>query len=431
MNIFDRIIRKESSVAVVGLGYVGLPLALAFARHVRVIGFDIDAARVDMLGAGTDATGEIPPDGFEGCDIVFTSSPELLSDASFYIITVPTPVDGHNKPDLSPLLSATRTVGRAMCPGDYVVYESTVYPGCTEEVCVPELERQSGLVAGESFKFGYSPERVNPGDRKHTLRDTVKVVAGCDAVALCEIERVYGLVAESGVYRTSGVKVAEAAKVIENIQRDVNIALMNELSIIFSRIGINTYEVLEAAGTKWNFHKYQPGLVGGHCIGVDPYYLEYKANALRYHSQLISAGRFINDSMGGYIAKRVVKKIISDGRTLHDSRILVMGVTFKENVSDIRNTKVMDIVSELSDYGISVDIVDPLADAALFARYYGLRLSGSPGQGYDVVIVAVAHACYRELDEDYFTRILCPGGLLADVKGIYRDRIHNLRYWSL
>lgn len=430
--MYDRLRNKEIKLAVIGLGYVGLPLAMEFAGRISVIGFDIDEERLARLRAGIDPCGELPPEAFEGKDIVFTASIERLREASFYIVAVPTPIDKHNEPDLSPLLGATRTVGEVLCEGDYVVYESTVYPGCTEEDCVPLLEHVSGLRAGKDFKVGYSPERINPGDKTHTLTNTVKVVSGCDAEALDTIARVYALVARGGLHLAPSIQVAEAAKIIENTQRDVNIALMNELSIIFDRMGINTYDVLEAARTKWNFLSFSPGLVGGHCIGVDPYYLVHKAKELCYHPKMINSGRFVNDSMGRYIGKKVVKKIISQGKNIVGSRILIMGMTFKEDVSDIRNSKVADIVAEFHDFGAEVDVVDPLASPAEVEREYGIRMIDCPaGKKYDAVVVAVAHRSYLDLDESYFLSITNERPVLADIKGIYRGRISRMVYWSL
>lgn len=327
--MYNKIVNKEAKLALVGLGYVGLPIALEFAKKISVIGFDINEARLAKMREGIDPCGELDSSAFENVDIEFTSSIDKLKEASFFIVAVPTPIDKYNKPDLTPLLGASRSVAKALKPGDYVVYESTVYPGCTEEDCLPILEEVSGLKAGVDFKYGYSPERINPGEKVHTLPNTVKIVSGCDSEALDTVAKVYELVVKPGVHRAPNVKVAEAAKIIENTQRDVNIALMNELSIIFSRIGINTYDVLEAAGTKWNFLKFYPGLVGGHCIGVDPYYLVQKASELKYHCQIISAGRFINDSMGGYIAKKLVKRLISLGKGVLGARILVWELLLK------------------------------------------------------------------------------------------------------
>lgn len=429
--MYNDLVNKKAKLAVVGLGYVGLPIALSFAKKVTVVGFDINEGRLAQMCQGIDPCGELGKEAFEGRDIVFTSSLDVLREASFFIVAVPTPIDRFNQPDLQPLLSATRTVGKVLKRGDYVVFESTVYPGCTEEDCVPILEELSGLRVGTDFKIGYSPERINPGDKVHTLANTVKIVSGCDREALDVIAKVYELVVEAGVHRAPNMKVAEAAKIIENTQRDVNIALMNELSILFSRIGINTYDVLEAAGTKWNFLRFYPGLVGGHCIGVDPYYLVHKAKELKYHPQMINAGRFVNDSMGGYIAKKIVKKMIALGKNILGARVLVLGVTFKENVSDIRNSKVVDIINELKDFGVNVDVVDPHADKEEVYSIYRVRMLEQPGTGYDAVIVAVAHEEFRALDESYFVSLAGERAVLADVKGIYRGKIHELVYWSL
>jgi len=425
--MYNKLVNKEAKLALVGLGYVGLPIALEFARKISVIGFDINEERLAKMRQGIDPCKELDHTAFEGADIKFTSSIDELREASFFIVAVPTPIDRHNQPDLIPLLSATRSVARALKKGDYVVYESTVYPGCTEEDCLPVLEEISGLKAGLDFKIGYSPERINPGEKVHTLPNTIKIVSGCDGEALDVIAKIYELVVKPGVHRAPNIKVAEAAKIIENTQRDVNIALMNELSIIFSRIGINTYDVLEAAGTKWNFLKFYPGLVGGHCIGVDPYYLVYKASELKYHTQIISAGRFINDTMGGYIAK----KLIGMGKGVLGARVLVMGMTFKENVADIRNSKVVDIINELKDFGVDVDVVDAHADPEEVKQIYGLGLIEKPRNNYDAVIVAVSHDAYKDLDEKYFKSLTYDNAVLVDVKGMYRGKIQELKYWSL
>ncbi len=431
MTISENIKAKNAKIGVIGLGYVGLPLAMEFAHKASVIGFDINESHLEVMRAGTDPCRELDDEIFVNADILFTSSLDDLRKAVFYIVAVPTPIDEHNMPDLKPLLAATTTVAKCLKPGDYVVYESTVYPGCTEEDCLPILEKLSGLKAGRDFKFGYSPERINPGEKVHTLAKTKKIVSGCDAEALEQVAAVYEMVVQPGVHRAPSVKVAEAAKIIENTQRDVNIALMNELSIIFGRMGINTYDVLEAAGTKWNFLPFFPGLVGGHCIGVDPYYLVYKAAELKYHTQLISAGRFVNDSMGGYIGKKVVKQILSYGKPILNARILVMGMTFKENVSDIRNSKVLDIINEFKDYGVTVDVVDPYAEPDQVEKFYGITLSKEPQGQYDAIVVAVAHNPYKELDEDYFLKYSSKDGILVDVKGLYRHKIQKLHYWSL
>ncbi|MGB4292613.1 MAG: nucleotide sugar dehydrogenase [Bacteroidales bacterium] len=429
--MFDRLINKETKLSVNGLGYVGLPIALAFAKKLSVIGFDIKEDRIQMMKKGIDPSNELPPEEFEGTDIYFTSNPDDLREASFHIIAVPTPIDKHNLPDLKPVLSASETVGTILKKGDYVVYESTVYPGCTEEDCVPVLEKFSGLKYKEDFKVGFSPERINPGDKNHTLTKIVKITSGCDAESAEEIARVYELIIEAGVYRASSIKVAEAAKIIENTQRDINIAFMNELSIIFNRMGINTYEVIEAASTKWNFLKFYPGLVGGHCIGVDPYYLSYKAKELGYHPQIIDSGRFVNDSMGRYVGKQTIKKIIANEKNPRDARILVMGITFKENVTDIRNSRVVDVINEMKDFGATVEVVDPGASPEEVKNEYGIELATAPSGIYDAVVVAVSHKEYLDLDENFFTSLLNSDGVLIDVKGIYRGKIKNIRYWSL
>jgi len=429
--MYKKLVNKNAKLALIGLGYVGLPLALEFAKKISVIGFDINEARLAKMRQGVDPCEELDNDAFQNVDIEFTSSIDKLREASFFVIAVPTPIDKHNQPDLTPLFGATRYVAKALKRGDYVVYESTVYPGCTEDDCLPILEDVSGLKAGADFKYGYSPERINPGEKVHTLPNTIKIVSGCDPEALDNIAKVYEIVVKPGVHRAPNIKVAEAAKIIENTQRDVNIALMNELSIIFSRIGINTYDVLEAAGTKWNFLKFYPGLVGGHCIGVDPYYLVHKANELKYHTQIISAGRFINDTMGGYIAKKLVKNLISLGKGILGARILVMGITFKENVADIRNSKVVDIINELKDFGCNVDVMDPYADSISVLHEYGFHLIEKPKDNYDAVICAVSHDVYLNLNEDFFKSLTSDNAILIDVKGTYRNKIYKLKYWSL
>jgi len=427
----DELKSKKKILAVVGLGYVGLPIALEFAKKLSVIGFDINKKRIEMMQKHIDPSSELSKENFENTDITFTTDINVLGKANFFIIAVPTPIDEYNQPDLFPLLSASKTVGKVLKKGDYVVYESTVYPGCTEEDCVPILEKESGLKFIEDFKVGYSPERINPGDKVHTLTNTVKIVSGCDSESLEEISKVYEIIITPGIHRAPNMKVAEAGKIIENTQRDVNIALMNELSIIFSRIGINTYDVIEAAGTKWNFLKFYPGLVGGHCIGVDPYYLVHKAKQKGYHAQLIDAGRFINDSMGGYIAKQTVKKILAADKHLLHAKVLVLGFTFKENVADIRNSKVADIVKELQSYRLTVDVVDPYADAKEIEHEYHIELKKQPEGKYDAVIVAVAHKQYRDYTEQDFALLLNEKGILVDVKGLYKEIINNLTYWSL
>jgi UDP-N-acetyl-D-galactosamine dehydrogenase len=429
--MYDKLIKKETKLSVIGLGYVGLPIALEFAKQIKVVGFDIKPERIDLMKKGIDPSKELTSDAFKNTDIVFTSDPSELKSASFHIIAVPTPTTKNNLPDLTPVLKASETVGRILKKGDYVVYESTVYPGCTEDDCIPVLERYSELKCGKDFKVGFSPERINPGDTNHTLTKIVKVTSGCDTESAENIAKVYELIIKAGVHRASSIKVAESAKIIENTQRDINIAFMNELSIIFNRLGVNTYEVLEAAGTKWNFLKFYPGLVGGHCIGVDPYYLSFKAKALGYHPQMIDSGRFVNDSMGGYIGKQTVKKIIACGKNLKGCRVLVMGITFKEDVTDIRNSKVMDIINELKDYGISVDVIDPGAGKHEVKEEYQIDLSDKPTGKYDAVILAVAHRDYLKLDESFFTPLLNKDGLIVDVKGVLRGKIKNNPYWSL
>lgn len=429
--MYQELINKKEKLAVIGLGYVGLPIALEFAKKISVIGFDINAKRVEMMKQGMDPSNELEKEAFNGCDIVFTDSLDVLREAKFFIVAVPTPVDEHNVPDLTPVKKASETIGKVIKKGDYVVFESTVYPGCTEEDCLPVIEKLSGLKNIADFKLGYSPERINPGDKTHTLAKIIKVVSGCDAESLEQIAKVYELVVEAGVHKASSIKVAEAAKIIENTQRDLNIALMNELSIIFGMMNINTYEVLEAAGTKWNFLKFQPGLVGGHCIGVDPYYLTYKASELGYDAEVILAGRNINDNMAKHVAKSVVQHIIKNSGDVKSAKVLVKGATFKENVSDIRNSKVADVVKALKSYYVNVDVEDPYADSAELNHEYGFGLTEKTGNDYDAVIVTVPHNEYKELDDQYFSGITKPHGLVADLKGIYRNRITNRTYWSL
>ncbi|HUW04849.1 MAG TPA: nucleotide sugar dehydrogenase [Williamwhitmania sp.] len=430
--IYQDLVAKHEKLAVIGLGYVGLPIALEFARKISVIGFDIKPDRVKLMQEGIDPSKELESEAFKGCEIEYTSHLEDLKKAKFFVVAVPTPIDDHNLPDLKPLLAATATVGKVLKKGDYVVYESTVYPGCTEEDCVPLLEQLSGLKYVEDFKVGFSPERINPGDREHTLVKIKKITSGCDAESAEEIAKTYELIIQAGIHRASSIKVAEAAKIIENTQRDINIAFMNELSIIFNRMGINTMEVLEAAGTKWNFLKFFPGLVGGHCIGVDPYYLVYKAKEVGYHPQIISAGRFINDSMGGYVAKQTVKKMIGADKNPKETHVLIMGVTFKENVSDIRNSKVVDIYRELISFGVKhIDVIDAYADAQEVKQEYGFDIAKEPSGKYDAIIVAVSHQQYILLKEEWFQGIASEGCIFVDVKGVYRDKIKALNYWSL
>lgn len=431
MNIYDKLVNKETKLALIGLGYVGLPIALEFAKKIKVVGFDINQKRVDMMKNKIDPSDELVASDFEGSDIEFTADIEDLKDCTFFIVAVPTPIDESKEPNIKPLLGASTTVGKALKKGDYVVYESTVYPGCTEDDCIPVLEEVSGLKWKEDFNVGYSPERINPGDKVHTLASIVKVSSGDTPESSEHIAKTYELVVDAGVHRASSIKVAEAAKIIENTQRDVNIALINELSIIFGRMGINTYEVLEAAGTKWNFLKFSPGLVGGHCIGVDPYYLTHKAKQLGYHAKIINSGRYVNDTMGFYVGKQTVKKILAKGKSIIDSRILVMGATFKEDVSDIRNSKVVDVVKEIESYSCKVEIVDPHASSADYQEEYGYAITTEITGKYDAVIVAVNHKEYCSLDEAYFKSIMTDKGVFVDLKGVYKNKFADLDYWSL
>jgi len=431
MSIYNDLIEKKTKLSLIGLGYVGLPIALGFAKKVSVIGFDINNSRIELMKKKKDPSDELDPEAFDNVDIKFTSNKEDLKEASFHIIAVPTPIDKNKLPDLTPLFGATRTVGSILKKGDFVVYESTVYPGATEEECIPLLEELSGLKYIRDFKVGFSPERINPGDKKHTFSTIIKVVSGCDEESLDQISRVYEIVVEAGIFKTTSIKVAEAAKIIENTQRDVNIALMNELSMIFNKMKINTFEVLEAAGTKWNFLKFYPGLVGGHCIGVDPYYLTFKASGLGHYAQVINSGREVNDGMGKYLATEVVKKIIQANKNILNSKVLVMGATFKEDVSDLRNSKVADVVNELKSYGIKVEVTDPLASSEELKNEYGFELIPKVNSNYDAIVVAVAHKQYLKLDEDYFKSISGKNGIIMDVKGIYRNKINNLTYMSL
>ena len=431
MNIYDKLVNKETKLALIGLGYVGLPIALEFAKKIKVVGFDINQKRVDMMKNQIDPSDELVASDFEGCDIEFTADIEDLKECTFFIVAVPTPIDESKEPNIKPLLGASTTVGKALKKGDYVVYESTVYPGCTEDDCIPVLEEVSGLKWKEDFNVGYSPERINPGDKVHTLASIVKVSSGDTPESSEHIAKTYELVVDAGVHRASSIKVAEAAKIIENTQRDVNIALINELSIIFGRMGINTYEVLEAAGTKWNFLKFSPGLVGGHCIGVDPYYLTHKAKQLGYHAKIINSGRYVNDTMGFYVGKQTVKKILAKGKSIIDSRILVMGATFKEDVSDIRNSKVVDVIKEIESYSCHVEIVDPHASSDDYQEEYGYAITTEITGKYDAVIVAVNHKEYCSLDEAYFKSIMTDKGVFVDLKGVYKNKFTDLDYWSL
>lgn len=431
--MYQQLKNKQKTLAVVGLGYVGLPIALAFARQFRVIGFDINKARIAAMQAQQDPSQELDSSAFEGADIVFTANPDDLKAAHFFVIAVPTDVDAHKVPDLTPLKKASATVGRALKRGDYVIYESTVYPGCTEEDCQPILEQESGLKAGKDFKTGYSPERISPGDKTRTVTDILKIVSGCDEESLENIAQTYGAIIKAGVYKASSIKVAEAAKVIENTQRDLNISLINELAIIFDKMDIDTHEVLAAAATKWNFIPYSPGLVGGHCIGVDPYYLLHKSKQMGYDPQVILSGRRVNDGMPAFVAKRLVQLLTQKGKNLSTCKVLVMGITFKENVADIRNSKVADVVHELMEYSINVHIHDPYASPNEVAHEYRLTLQDEISNGYDAVLVAVGHNEYKAMDAAFFTKIMKDNPILVDIKALYKreDMAPTLTYWRL
>jgi UDP-N-acetyl-D-galactosamine dehydrogenase len=429
--MFQQLIDKKEKLAVIGLGYVGLPVALAFAKKISVIGYDINAARIEMMKRGIDPSSEMSKNDFQGCDIEFTDDINKLKGASFFIVSVPTPVDEHKVPDLNPLLVASDTIGKVLKKGDYVVFGSTTYPGCTEEDCLPVIEKVSGLQVKKDFKVGYAPERISPGDKEHALANVVKVVSGCDEESLEEIAKVYGIVVKAGIHKAPSIKVAEAAKIIENTQRDVNIALINELSRIFHQIGINTYDVIEAASTKWNFLPFYPGLVGGHCISVDPYYLTYKAKELGYEPEVINSGRRINDDMGPYIARNTVQLLTQAGKDPGKSKVLVMGTTFKENITDIRNSKVGDMVRELKLFSVTVEVVDPHASEDDVQKEFDFQLSKKISGDYDAIILAVNHNEYKVLTEEYFLSITKPKAILMDVKGTLRRKITKMTYWSL
>jgi UDP-N-acetyl-D-glucosamine/UDP-N-acetyl-D-galactosamine dehydrogenase len=429
--MYKELLAKKKKIAVIGLGYVGLPLALEFAKHFSVIGFDINQTRVDLMKQNIDPSSELDSTAFENKDILFTTDATELKKAHFFIVAVPTDIDEHKVPNLRPLQGASKTVGNVIKAGDYVVYESTVYPGCTEEDCLPIVDELSGLTAGKDYKYGYSPERINPGDKTRPLTSILKIVSGSDTEGLEEISKIYGHIIEAGVYKAQSVKVAEAAKVIENTQRDLNISLMNELAIIFDKMGIDTKAVIEAAGTKWNFIKLYPGLVGGHCIGVDPYYLLHKARELGYEPQVIAAGRRVNDEMPKWIAKKLVQQLIQKGKQLNHCKVLVMGVTFKENVADIRNSKVIDLVRELMDYSINVHITDPQASPNEVAHEYKMSLIDTPSKDYDAVIVTVGHEEYKKFNITYFESISKDELILVDLKGLYPDVKNQAVYTSL
>src|SRR5690554_6988496 len=423
MNLYEKIISKEERISLVGLGYVGLPIAIAFAKKANVIGFDISQHKIDLYQKGIDPTKEVGNDAVKNTTVEFTSNPEDLKKSKFHIIAVPTPVRDDHTPDLTPVESASRTVGKNLTKGSIVVYESTVYPGVTEDICIPILEKESGLKCGIDFKVGYSPERINPGDKVHRLETIVKVVSGMDEESLDVIAKVYELVVDAGVHRAESIKVAEAAKVIENSQRDINIAFMNELSIIFNKMGIDTKAVLKAAGTKWNFLNFTPGLVGGHCIGVDPYYLTYKAEQLGYYSQIILSGRRINDDMGKYVVENLIKNLIKADVPVKDAKVAILGFTFKENCPDTRNTRVIDIVNELKEYGLTPMIADPEADAERSRHEYGIVFDSVEDiREMDAVIVAVGHDHFLKFTQEDFNKMFKKGSnegkVLLDIKGI-------------
>ena len=434
--LYDKLLAGEEKLSLVGLGYVGMPIAVAFAKKIRVVGFDLNARKIGLYKSGVDPTHEVGDEAIAASAVEFTADETRLREAKFHIVAVPTPVNDDHTPDLTPVEGASRILGRNLTRGSVVVFESTVYPGVTEEICVPILEKESGLRCGPDFKIGYSPERINPGDRVHRLETITKIVSGMDTETLECVAKVYELVVDAGVYRAQSIKVAEAAKVIENSQRDINIAFMNELSIIFNRMGIDTKSVLEAAGTKWNFLKFWPGLVGGHCIGVDPYYLTYKAEMMGYHSQIILAGRRINDDMGKYCAENCVKKLIAADKTVKGARVAILGFTFKENCPDTRNTKIIDIVRELKEYGIDPVIADPQADAEEAERLYGVTFVGMDAiRGMDAVILAVAHREFREMAPERMDGFFGGGRkVLLDLKGLLDREAYEAAgysYWRL
>ena len=438
-NLYEKILAKEEKISLVGLGYVGMPIAVAFAKKVNVIGYDLNAKKIELYKSGIDPTLEVGDEAIKNTTVEFTSDEAKLREAKFHIVAVPTPVNDDHTPDLTPVEGASRILGRNLTKGSIVVFESTVYPGVTEDICVPILEKESGLKCGVDFKIGYSPERINPGDKVHRLETIVKIVSGMDAETLDIVAKVYELVVEAGVHRAESIKVAEAAKVIENSQRDINIAFMNELSIIFNKMGIDTKAVLEAAGTKWNFLKFFPGLVGGHCIGVDPYYLTYKAEQLGYHSQVILAGRRINDDMGKYVAENVVKKLIAAGKNVKDAKVAILGFTFKENCPDTRNTRVIDIMNELGEYGITPVVADPVADAEEGKQHYGIEFVDIDAvKDMDAVIIAVGHTEFMSFGmsdiDAFFTKGSNSNKVLVDVKGILDRKTYaeaGYQYWRL
>lgn len=437
MVSFNDIKEKKEKISLIGLGYVGMPIAIEFAkRGVNVVGFDLNSEKIDMYKCGIDPTNEVGDDAIKESTVEFTADETKLRDAKFHIVAVPTPVNDDHTPDLTPVEGASAILGRNLTKGSVVVFESTVYPGVTEDICVPILEKESGLKCGVDFKIGYSPERINPGDKVHRLSTITKIVSGMDEETLDIVAKVYGIVVDAGVHRAESIKVAEAAKVIENSQRDINIAFMNELSIIFNKMGIDTLAVLEAAGTKWNFLPFRPGLVGGHCIGVDPYYLTYKAEELGYHSQIILSGRRINDDMGKYVAECCVKNLIAAGKPVKDAKIGILGFTFKENCPDTRNTKIIDIVKELIEYGISPIITDPVADSAEAERLYGIKfVDVSAFNNMDAVILAVAHDEFKNIKMSELDLMFGEGiKVLLDIKGLFNRNEYEsagYSYWRL
>ncbi|HAP8299428.1 nucleotide sugar dehydrogenase [Enterococcus faecium] len=435
MNLYNDILEKKEKISLVGLGYVGMPIAVAFAKKVGVIGFDLNEEKIGQYKSGVDPTKEVGDKAIQETTVEFTSNPEDLKKAKFHIVAVPTPVNDDHTPDLTPVESASRTVGQNLVKGSIVVFESTVYPGVTEDICIPILEEESGLKCGEDFKVGYSPERINPGDKIHRLETIVKIVSGMDEESLDTIAKVYELVVEAGVHRASSIKVAEAAKVIENSQRDINIAFMNELSIIFHKMGIDTKEVLEAAGTKWNFLKFYPGLVGGHCIGVDPYYLTHKAEQLGYHSQVILAGRRINDDMGKEVANSAIKLLIQNKKSVSNAKVGIFGFTFKENCPDTRNTKVIDIVNELNEYGLEPVVFDPEADADEAHRIYGVEFANESDMNeLDIAIIAVNHSQFAKKDNQYWLDKVNNPKIIMDLKGMLDKNemeANDASYWRL
>lgn len=438
MDLYEKILAGEEKLSLVGLGYVGMPIAVAFARKIKVIGYDLNAEKIKLYQSGIDPTNEVGDDVIRQTEVEFTADETKLREAKFHIVAVPTPVNDDHTPDLTPVEGASRILGRNLTKGSVVVFESTVYPGVTEEVCVPILEKESGLVCGKDFKIGYSPERINPGDKVHRLETITKIVSGMDEETLDTVAKVYELVVEAGVYRAESIQVAEAAKVIENSQRDINIAFMNELSIIFNKMGIDTQSVLKAAGTKWNFLKFYPGLVGGHCIGVDPYYLTYRAEQMGYHSQIILSGRRINDDMGKYVAENIVKNLIRADIAVKHAKVAILGFTFKENCPDTRNTKVIDIVKELREYGIEPVLVDQTADCAEAKRLYGVELQDmSAVKDVDALVIAVCHKEFEGLDQAAIESFFNPTNgkkVLVDVKGILNRKEwtrDDCLYWRL